>query len=67
MKISQEMHQGLKKTVQQCSGKIKKLGWIIGRLNTVQEKLVEVGRNWIFFFKPWILFLDTRLLLAPQL
>ena len=66
MKISQEMHQGLKKkTGQQCSGKIKKLGLIIGRLNTVEEKLVEVGRNGRFF-KPWMLFWDTSLLL-PQL
>ena len=39
------MHQVLKKTGQQCSGKIKKSGLIIGRLNTVEEKLVEVGRN----------------------
>ena len=37
-----------KKTSQQCSGKIKKLGLIIGRLNTVEEKLVEVGRNGLF-------------------
>ena len=34
-----------KTTGQQCSGKIKKLGLIIGRFNTVEEKLVEVGRN----------------------
>ena len=54
MKISQEMHQGLKKTGQQCSGKIKELGLIIGRLNTVQEKPVEVGRNGRFL-KPWML------------
>ena len=44
-----------KKTGQQCSGKNKKLGWIIGRLNTIQEKLVEVGRNGRFL-KPWMLF-----------
>ena len=55
MKISQEMHQGLKKTgQQQCSGKIKELGLTIGRLNTVQEKPVEVGRN-ARFLKPWML------------
>ena len=39
---------------QQCSGKIMELGWIIGRLNTVQEKPVEVGRNGRFL-KPWML------------
>ena len=38
-----------KKTGLQCSGKIKKLGLIIGRLNTVEEKLVEVERNGRFF------------------
>ena len=46
---------GFEKTgQQQCSGKIKELGWIIGRLNTVQEKPVEVGRNGRFL-KPWML------------
>ena len=46
---------GFEKTgQQQCSGKIKELGLIIGRLNTVQEKPVEVGRNGRFL-KPWML------------
>ena len=46
---------GFEKTgQQQCSGKIKELGLIIGRLNTVQEKPVVVGRNGRFL-KPWML------------
>ena len=54
------MHHGLKKkTGQQCSGKIKKLGLIIGRLNTVEEKLVEVGRNGHFMYSNYKLYSNT--------
>ena len=46
---------GFEKTgQQQCSGKIKELGLIVGRLNTVQEKPVEVGRDGRYL-KPWML------------
>ena len=55
-----------KKTGQQCSGKIKKLGLIIGRLNTVEEKLVEVGRNGLFF-KAMDVVLGHKPTTCPQL
>ena len=49
------MQQGLKKLASSVVVKLRNYGLIIGRLKTVEEELVEVGRNGSFL-KPCTMF-----------